>query len=396
VVALDYEIVEGTEAANAYFYMCAHSGHLGYGADKWERWRGETGAKGMAKLRISATVDDFVIIVGICNRGAIRIQNLKVLHGSGWTTVPLESASGNAQPPAPPTGAQPLTVDPPANPNGPILDLADFGAVPDGDSLPSSGPDQNHAAFVAAIAKCREVKIRNGDFSPTGFTGKLQAATPDYKNNETTLVFNQELPPHIAFDAILFNLRYGSRNCIIRNCHFHENRAHAILCQTADWLIEGNRFFHNQYPAIAVQADTGRWCVGFGARNVIIRENKFESANPSGGAVVYVSVDINGSPSRYPLLENILFENNVFQEMTGPAIEAASFKNLVISNNTFINREKAPIAVKMRGSIRAKLGSGLWVEGNEWTTQKGLASPSLFYDADTTQKIVCKSNLLKN
>lgn len=111
---------------------------------------------------------------------------------------------------------------------------------------------------------------------------------------------------------------------------------------------------------------------------------------------MYVSVDINGSPSRYPLLENILFENNVFQEMTGPAIEAASFKNLVISNNTFINREKAPIAVKMRGSIRAELGSGLWVGGNEWTTQKGLASPSLFYDADTTQKIVCQSNLLKN
>jgi len=164
----------------------------------------------------------------------------------------------------------------------------------------------------------------------------------------------------------------------------------------ADWLIEGNRFFHNQYPAIAVQADTGRWCVGFGARNVIIRDNKFESANPSGGAVVYVSVDINGSPSRFPLLENILFENNVFQEMTGPAIEVASFKNLVISNNTFINREKAPIAVKMRGSIRANLGSGLWVEGNEWTTQKSLASPSLFYDADTTQKIVCQGNHLKN
>jgi hypothetical protein len=37
---------------------------------------------------------------------------------------------------------------------------------------------------------------------------------------------------------------------------------------------------------------------------------------------------------------------------------AASFKNLVISNNTFINREKAPISVKMGGSIRAELGGG--------------------------------------
>ena len=56
----------------------------------------------------------------------------------------------------------------------------------------------------------------------------------------------------------------------------------------------------------------------------------------------------------------------MFQEMTGPAIEAAW------------------------------LGSGLWVEGSGWTTQKGIASPKLFYDADTTRKVVCKSNLLKN
>ena len=80
----------------------------------------------------------------------------------------------------------------------------------------------------------------------------------------------------------------------------------------------------------------------------------------------------------------------------GFALEATSFKNLVIRQNSFINREKAPIALKMRGAIRAELGSGLWVEGNEWTTQNGMASPSLSYDAETTQKIVCQGNRLKN
>jgi len=82
--------------------------------------------------------------------------------------------------------------------------------------------------------------------------------------------------------------------------------------------------------------------------------------------------------------------------MTGPAIEARSFKNLVIRNNSLINLEKAPTALKMRGSIRAELGSGLWVEGNEWTTQRGLAVPSLFYDAETTQKVICQGNHLQN
>jgi hypothetical protein len=87
---------------------------------------------------------------------------------------------------------------------------------------------------------------------------------------------------------------------------------------------------------------------------------------------------------------------NVFKEMTGPAVEATSFKNLIIRKNSLINREPAPIALKMRGSIRAELGSGLWVDGNEWTTQKGLVSPSLEYDAETSHQIVCQGNHLAN
>jgi hypothetical protein len=255
-------------------------------------------------------------------------------------------------------------------------------------------------AWMCPYAAGDLVEIRNGDYSPTGFKGKLKESKTDYKSKETTLVFEQELPSRIASDAILFNLRYSSRNCIIRNCYFHENRARGLLCNTADWLIEGNRFFHNQHSAMLLVADVGpSWSEGFGARNVIIRNNQFESSNSMGageGAVVGMSATSGGSTTRYPLLENILFENNVFKEMTGFALEATSFKNLVIRQNSFINREKAPIALKMRGAIRAELGSGLWVEGNEWTTQNGMASPSLLYDAETTQKIVCQGNRLRN
>jgi hypothetical protein len=82
--------------------------------------------------------------------------------------------------------------------------------------------------------------------------------------------------------------------------------------------------------------------------------------------------------------------------MPGPAIEASSFKNLVIRNNIVTNREKAPVAEKMRGSVRAELGTGLWVEGSVWTTQKSIEGPSLFYDADTTHSIVCRANELKS
>jgi hypothetical protein len=82
--------------------------------------------------------------------------------------------------------------------------------------------------------------------------------------------------------------------------------------------------------------------------------------------------------------------------MPGPSMEASSFKNLVIRNNIVTNREKAPVAEKMHGSIRVELGTGLWVEGNVWTTQKGIEASSLFYDADTTHSIVCRGNELKS
>jgi hypothetical protein len=85
--------------------------------------------QGIAKLRISPSTDDSVITIGICNQGAIKIQNIKVVHGSGWTTIPLEKAVADAAPPTPPTGARPFTVDRPADTKGPILNLADFGAV---------------------------------------------------------------------------------------------------------------------------------------------------------------------------------------------------------------------------------------------------------------------------
>ena len=177
-----------------------------------------------------------------------------------------------------------------------------------------------------------------------------------------------------------------------------ENRARGVLCNSGGCLIEGNRFYHNQHAALHLQADAA-WGEGFGARNVIVRNNLFESPNCCGayaGAAVYVTADLYGSPSHYPLLESLLLDSNRFEEVTGPAIRATSFKDLVIRGNSFINLEKPAIDLKMRGAICAELGTGLSVEGNTWTTQKDIASPGLFYDLDTTEKVSCRNNQLKN
>ncbi|MDQ0472693.1 right-handed parallel beta-helix repeat-containing protein [Labrys wisconsinensis] len=266
----------------------------------------------------------------------------------------------------------------------------------------------DHTLVATAIVPWRcpfaagdPVEIRHADYSPTGFTGRLTSAVADYKASEVTLVFSEALPAHVPSDAILFNHRYGSRNVIIRDCSFHENRARGVLCNGADWLVENNRFFHNQHAAMLLMADVspGSWSEGFGARNVVVRGNRFEACNPKGasdGAIVQLGATVRQGTSPYPLLDGILFESNQFEETPGPAILAASFKTLVFRNNTITNRGKAPLPAPMRGGVRAEQGNGLWVEGNAWTTRAGVGVPALFYDADTTRAVVCRANQLKS
>ena len=105
-----------------------------------------------------------------------------------------------------------------------------------------------------------------------------------------------------------------------------------------------------------------------------------------------MAADCNGSYTHYPILTNILLENNSFKEMTGPLLTASAFANLIIRNNQVVNRGKAPLAEEMRGSVRAEYGNGLWLEGNTWTTQGGIERPAFFYDRETVKRMVCGGN----
>jgi hypothetical protein len=259
VVTLDYEVIERS-GAESYFYVFGRSDRLGYGADHWQTWHGEPGAQGVAKLRLSPAADDYVINVGIHSQGAIRIRNLKVLLGSGWSTIPLTGVSGNGPPPAPFSGAQPFTINPPSNPNGPVLNLADFGAVADGDAPPSQGPDRNFAAFKAAIAKCRETKA-----------SKLIVPKGAYRiTSGQTIVFDGL--NDFVFDGggstFLFHRVEGGAGMLINNC---TRTVFSNFNLDWDWKIDplasvgrvtkiepGSSFFEMRFETVA-PLDPKRW-----------------------------------------------------------------------------------------------------------------------------------------
>ena len=142
-----------------------------------------------------------------------------------------------------------------------------------------------------------------------------------------------------------------------------------------------------------------RWSEGFGAENVILRNNTFDSVDclgVGGGAAVSLQASSYGTMVRYPLINNILFDHNTFREMTGPAVAATAFTHLVFRNNIIVNEGKVPTAQSMRGSIQAENGKGLWIGGNTWMTGAGIQAPALYYDSGTTQDIIIgPANLLK-
>jgi hypothetical protein len=259
---------------------------------------------------------------------------------------------------------------------------------------------ENIVAWQCPFAVGDPVEIREANFAPSGFTGEVTQAQSDYRAKTVTLKFDKELPEHVDPRSILYNHRYGSNNYIIRNCYLHDNRARGVLAKSNAGLIEGNRFLHNQGAAMQLEADVdNRWNEGYGAQNLILRNNRYEQPSCGGGkdsAVILIRATVNNRATNYPLIENILLENNLFEDITGLVINAKSFKNLVFRNNEIRQRGKVANVNDTCGWMSAELGQGLWVENNTWSLGSDQAPPRLFYDRATTKLIGVQGNRLKN
>jgi len=88
------------------------------------------------------------------------------------------------------------------------------------------------------------------------------------------------------------------------------------------------------------------WCEGYRAADIVIRNNRFENINPVRAypnemcPVIYISTHLKKDPSleknAFPILHNILIENNRFCEFPGTAAFVSSACRVIFRNN-FIN-----------------------------------------------------------
>ena len=248
------------------------------------------------------------------------------------------------------------------------------------------------------------IELRYDDYRPTGFTGTLKNVTHlDGKAYEFT--FTEPIPPTEVRDFVLFNWRFNSSNIIVRKCYFHDNRARGLLLLGRDITIEYNRFFHNQMYAIYIGTGytVDSWSEGYGASNIVIRENVFNTTNLMGQnsremkPVIYMSVSLRVDPSdektMYPILKSILVEGNEFRNGPGVIAFVASAANVTIRNNTILNDVSWRNPSREQGAIVAVSSSGLYVTGNSWITSVNVPScPVVFFDKNTTSDIHCNGN----
>lgn len=156
-----------------------------------------------------------------------------------------------------------------------------------------------------------------------------------------------DVPSDIEENWIIYNKSNNGEYYIIRNNFFHENRARGALLGSPNGLVENNRFYRHQLPAINISLDHGaQWIEGTGVNNLIIRNNVFEECDlvGNGSACINISAGsdfgVGGMILSDKCFGDILISGNTFINPKSEIISARSVTNLAFVNNTVKNPDE--------------------------------------------------------
>ena len=248
-------------------------------------------------------------------------------------------------------------------------------------------------------------EFREDDYSPTGFTAKVaDVKVVDKENGVNEIFFDKEIPNPQNSGFILFNWRYNTSNIIVRNCYFHQNRARGILIIARDVTIENCRFYRNEMGAIKIE--TGYTfksrSEGLGVNNVVVRNCSFDTCNPLGVRNenferdifmgVYMRTDPSPIRTNFPIIENVLFENNKFKDTFGLVAFISSCHNVTFLNNTFENTKERKTPRPYRGSFYLSHTNNVKIINNKFMLSDFAPNPGIFTDKDSVKNTVVAGN----
>lgn len=249
------------------------------------------------------------------------------------------------------------------------------------------------------------VELRHSDYSKTNYKSKVKSNI--VKDGIRYITFEDKLPAQTTKGFVIFNLRYDSSNILIRNCYFHSNRARGLLILTSNVTIEDCRFYHNEMGAL--KFETGYtmniWCEGYGVNNVVVRNCKFDTSNPLGVKNqgkerdifmgVYLGRDPSTEQTLYPIISNILFENNTFKDTFGLVSFIASSGNVIFKDNRFENPTPRKNPLPYRGAFFVTSSSNTKIVNNTYVKSPNVPNPGVYTDDNVSNIIVAGNKVVE-
>ena len=242
-------------------------------------------------------------------------------------------------------------------------------------------------------------------YSKTNYKSKVKSNI--VKDGIRYITFEDKLPAQTTKGFVIFNLRYDSSNILIRNCYFHSNRARGLLILTSNVTIEDCRFYHNEMGAL--KFETGYtmniWCEGYGVNNVVVRNCKFDTSNPLGVKNqgkerdifmgVYLGQDPSTEQTLYPIISNILFENNTFKDTFGLVSFIASSGNVIFKDNRFENPTPRKNPLPYRGTFFVTSSSNTKIVNNTYVKSPNVPNPGVYTDDNVSNIIVAGNKVVE-
>ena len=249
------------------------------------------------------------------------------------------------------------------------------------------------------------IELRDDDFSPSGFTGKIKSVKPiDASKGVHEIVFADKIPQPKGDGFIMFNHYYSSGNILLRNCKFHSNRARGIIIQCPNVTVENCVIKNNEMAGMRIVTGytPNLWSEGFGVDNLLVRGCVFESTNRTDVKAdgfardihigIYRTTGERTGQTMYPIMSNITFEKNTFKNAYGLVAFITSSGNVVFRENTIINDIPRKKPLPYRGSFLVKASTDTAIVNNIIVKSKYAPNPGVYAEADTVKGLKIGGN----
>ena len=110
---------------------------------------------------------------------------------------------------------------------------------------------------------------------------------------------------------------------------------------------------------------------------------------------VYMKTDPSPAKTYYPILSNIMFENNEFKNSAGLVAFITSTGNVIFKDNIIINDTPRKNEVDYRGGFWVAYSQNTKIVNNVWIKSNYVATPGVFAETSTTKNLLVAGNRLE-